>query len=566
LLNSLTEDEIATLPSWMQRGAQTTGLSLEDQQDLQQRLSGLEKSFASEQEKRIALENPPQRPGGAEQPGQIAPPPGLLDKRSIEEYYREVEGRDPYSQAAGIREIQEGGEAQRRMLMQEGPGAVDYDRFLPGGWTEQAITAPSAVTGLDPYSVGAVSPIEEQRPYIDAVTPEKIDIAEAQEVLPVTAQLAQAAGGVTPGEFGGASFLGGPEIQDYMNVAGVGAQVAQAQEDYLREQNRLQADQAQAQAWGTRGQLPEELAREAQQRNIAQIRGAGFDRAAEMMQADVGREQEALLQGQRLGTEAGLRGQALEEARYLDDARRAQEAQRLAMEGNLQSGLARQELQQRAFTRQAELGLTAGLAGQEIDVERRRADASRAQEALMQRQALQAEGGIRAQTEASQRAIEQQRLQQSTTVRQAELEAARQAQLAEMGLESGVRTDAAQDAFRQQQLQAAQGLTEAGVLTQGATFGAGGQLAAMGAQQEQAKLRQQAWDYEQWLRRQEGPSEALSFAQSFMPAGMQQQYQRKPSRVGQIAGGLLGAAGMGLNTAAGLGWRPFPGGDTSVTK
>jgi hypothetical protein len=54
---------------------------------------------------------------------------------------------------------------------------------------------------------------------------------------------------------------------------------------------------------------------------------------------------------------------------------------------------------------------------------------------------------------------------------------------------------------------------------------------------------QQAWDYDQWLRRQEGPAEALAFTQSFMPGGAQQQWQRKPSKFGQIFGGLLGAAG-----------------------
>jgi hypothetical protein len=83
-------------------------------------------------------------------------------------------------------------------------------------------------------------------------------------------------------------------------------------------------------------------------------------------------------------------------------------------------------------------------------------------------------------------------------------------------------------------------------MMQDATFAAGDQLAAMGAQQEAAKRRQQAFDYEQWLRGQEGGARELALAQSFMPGGTQQQFERKPSRVGQIGSGLLGAAGLGL--------------------
>jgi hypothetical protein len=66
----------------------------------------------------------------------------------------------------------------------------------------------------------------------------------------------------------------------------------------------------------------------------------------------------------------------------------------------------------------------------------------------------------------------------------------------------------------------------------------------MGREQEATQRAQQAWDYQQWLRGQEGGARELAFAQSFMPGGMQQEFERRPSRFGQVAGGLLGAGGV----------------------
>ena len=99
--------------------------------------------------------------------------------------------------------------------------------------------------------------------------------------------------------------------------------------------------------------------------------------------------------------------------------------------------------------------------------------------------------------------------------------------------------------FRQQQMGAAQQLADIGGMRQGATFGAGAQLAGMGAQQEQARQAQMAWDYQQWLRGQEGGAESLALVQSMMPGGQQFQYGRKPSSWGQAGAGSLSAAGIG---------------------
>ena len=234
-------------------------------------------------------------------------------------------------------------------------------------------------------------------------------------------------------EFGGASTLGGPSVEQYLQPAGVEAQVSQAEHDYERALAQEQSRQAAAGAFGSRGSVEESGLREAQQRNIAQIRGAGFDRAAQMMESDAARRQAAGLQGQQLTT----------------GTRRGEQA-----------------LQQQA-------------------------------------------------REANQRAA---------------LEAARYSQLG------------GQD-FSRQQLAAAAGLGGLGSQLQQQTFGAGEALMQMGGEQDRFRQAQQAFDYEQWLRGQEGGAEALGLVQSMMPGGQQQQWQRKPSKTGQILGGLLAAGG-----------------------
>ena len=60
-------------------------------------------------------------------------------------------------------------------------------------------------------------------------------------------------------------------------------------------------------------------------------------------------------------------------------------------------------------------------------------------------------------------------------------------------------------------------------------------------------MMQQAFDYEQWLRGQEGGAQGLALMQGFMPSGAQQTYQQRPSLAGQIGGGLLSAAGIGAD-------------------
>ena len=69
----------------------------------------------------------------------------------------------------------------------------------------------------------------------------------------------------------------------------------------------------------------------------------------------------------------------------------------------------------------------------------------------------------------------------------------------------------------------------------------------MGQQQDVARRQQMAFDYEQWLRGQEGGAQALALQQSMMPGGSVQQWNRPPSLAGQIGGGLLAAGGLGAD-------------------
>jgi len=679
------------------------------------------------------------------------------------------------------------------------------------------------VDGISKPSTVTVGPFTGQTTTdVAAVAPTAITGPGGLTVDPVTGQTTTAVAGVTPGEFGGSSFLGGPAIADYMNTAGTEAAVTQARQDYEVALNREKARQAQVGAFGSRGTVEEAGLIEAQERNIAQIRGAGFDRAAQMMESDAARRQQAGLQGQQLGFQGGMAGQALEAQRRESDAARAQQAemqgQQLGFQGQLQTqqllqtgnirgaelglqasmqgqqlearrresdaaraqqaemagqqlqtqiDLQGQQLGQASATRESELGVQAGLASQQIEAQRLESNAARVQQAAlagqqlgtqaqMQTQQLGFQGGMQAQQLGQQTAIRQaelgmeaaranqqtalssgsqaqqigaaremrqaelnlqrqqqtqqlevqagmqqagfgqqtamgqaqlemegaranqstalasgsqaQQLESARRMRQAELnlqrqqqtqqlglqagmqqagfgqqaavrqteldlqreqgtqglgaeafmqqrqlgqqaamasasnalaaaqsdqqaalasgnqaaaleaqrraqgaqaqidiarqtqalgadaagqqaqqEAARRQALSQMGLEAGGMGLDAQAQFRQQQMAAAQQLADVGGMRQGATFGAAGQLAGMGAQQEQARQAQMAWDYQQWLRGQEGGAESLALVQSMMPGGQQWQYGRKPSTAGQIGGGLLSAAAIGAD-------------------
>jgi len=574
------------------------------------------------------------------------------------------------SKTVGIGEMELAADATQRLLEQQGPQNPSWERITDptiGGTTvgnvadvgNTAIGAPTAfeldrvaapeLAGVGAGAVERVSASNIAGPAGVTIDPFTGQTAEALQDIgpgtiagpgelaldPVTGQATSAVGGVAPGEFGGSSFLGGPAISDYMNTAGTDAAVTQARQDYEVALNREKSRQAQVGAFGSRGTVEEAGLIAAQERNIAQIRGAGFDRAAQMMEADTGRRQQAGLQSQQLGFQGGMAGQALEAQRRESDASRAQQAalqgQQLGFQGQLQT----QQLAQSGDIRGAELGLQASMQGQQLEAQRRSEEAARYQQAGLAGQQLQAQSGMQTQQLQQQASIQgaqnalnaaqsNQRVAMQSGSEQKQLEAARQIEEARLGLsaaqqtqqlgaqtgmqtqelgtqvaiqnaqnemrsaeqnmqsalqtgsqqaqidaqrqmsQSQMRLDAAtrnqqaglqsagmgldaQGQFREQQMDAAQQLADIGGMEQGATFNAAGQLQQMGGQQERAQMLQQAWDYEQWLRGQQGGADSLRLMNSMMPGGSQETLDRGPDRFGQIlgAGTAVGGAYIG---------------------
>ena len=499
-----------------------------------------------------------------------------------------VPGRS-YSQTVGVREMEEGAEATRRMLEQAAPSAPTYADI-----TDPTIGTTTVAGVTDIGDIGQATAAADQGPWkVDApaaigqttvagptdISAQSISAPTAYDASDVTGQTTQEIYGVDPAEFEGASFLGGPAIEDYMNTAGVEAQVSQAEEDYQRQLNALQAQQAGSGAFGSRADLQDLGALEAQQRNVAQIRGAGYDRAAGLMEADIGRQQEAGLQSQRLGVDVGRGSQALEAQRRESDAARAQQANLANQQLDLEVGRQTQSLGTQVDIQNAQNALSASQANlnaamqsgdrqAQIDAQRQMRDAELNVETAANTQRFQAQSGM--QTQQLQTQVAMQNAQNEIAIaeqnmrsaiqtgsQQAQIDAQRQMSQAQMGLDAATRNQAAglqaagmgldaQGQFRQQQMQNAQQLADIGGMQQGATFNAADQLQQMGAQQEQTQRLQQAWDYEQWLRGQEGGAQALALRQGMMPGGSMQTFGRKPDRFGQILGAATSLGGAAI--------------------
>lgn len=354
---------------------------------------------------------------------------------------------------------------------------------LPGGVgigeTQEAATA---MRGL----LAQQAPQDVRAQIIGGPQVARTDVQTQEDIV---AQDVAGPAGFDVDEFGGASFLGGPSVEDYLQPAAVEAQVAQAQQDYERALAQEKDRAARAGAFGSRGSVEEAGLREAQLRNIAQIRGAGFERAAQMMEADTARRQQAGMQQQQLTQQQRAQTQQLGAEADLASARNRLSAEQANLQAAMASGDRQAIVDAQRNIGQAEMGLQAAQSNQQA--------------------ALQA-------AELSQRGLQQ---------------------------------------YGQQQMDAARGLAGTGAQLQQQTYGAGQQLTDMGAAQEQQRLAQQAFDYEQFLRMQDPAG--LQLVQSMMPGGQQQMWQRKPSKWGQIAGGVISAAG----TAGGLGWNPFGSSD-----
>ena len=234
-----------------------------------------------------------------------------------------------------------------------------------------------------------------------------------------------------------------------------------------------------------------------------------------------------------------------------------------------------QQLAQAGGIRGAEFAQQSRLQQQMLEAERRQQDAAREQQARMQGQDIAARLGLQSQQlgtqvdiQNAQNTLRAAEVELNAAVqagdREAVLEAQRKIRNSELGLDAAVRNQQAgltasgmgldaRQAFRNQQLAAANQLADLGGMRQGAAFGAADAMRQMGADQEQARRMQQAFAYDQWLRGQEGGAESLALLQAMQPGAATQQYRRAPSQFGQIFGGLVQGAGAaaGLKNAFG---------------
>ena len=428
-----------------------------------------------------------------------APQPSIGDMQ-----FRGPVRQDPRENPAlGVGKIYQAPPMEEPLSRDDGPPRMPQQmtqEILPGlspqpMARDQRPPAPAGPQPFVPAAIGAMEGIlNRQEP--SAIAAQTVGAPEGVEVDTLTGVTTGGLGAINEQDIAGptaveaqtinaASALGRPEgegVQAYMDATGVSAQVDQAQQDYEQQLNALQAQQAGSGAFGSRAQLQDLGAMGQHLRNIGQIRAAGFDKAAQRMEADLGREQQATMQTAQLGQQAALQ---------------------------------EQQLSQQAGTREAELSQQARLQQQNLEAQRRQQDAAREQQARMQGQQL-----------GTQAALDTQRLGQQALTADAD-RALRAAQLTQQGSQQYV----------DNQLRAAGALGQEERATAAA-------LQNMGRDQRDIQQEQMAFDYEQWLRSQEGGGRELAMLQSMLPEAQRLQMEREQGLGSKIFGGLLAGGGI----------------------
>jgi len=428
-----------------------------------------------------------------------SPQPSIGDMR-----FRGPVRQDPRENPAlGVGKIYQAPPMEEPLFRDDGPPRMPQQmtqEILPGlspqpMARDQRPPAPAGPQPFVPAAIGAMEGVlNRQEP--SAIAAQTVGAPEGVEVDTLTGVTTGGLGAINEQDIAGptaveaqtinaASALGRPEgegVQAYMDATGVSAQVDQAQQDYEQQLNALQAQQAGSGAFGSRAQLQDLGAMGQHLRNIGQIRAAGFDKAAQRMEADLGREQQAAMQTAQLGQQAALQ---------------------------------EQQLSQQAGTREAELSQQARLQQQNLEAQRRQQDAAREQQARMQGQQL-----------GTQAALDTQRLGQQALTADAD-RALRAAQLTQQGSQQYV----------DNQLRAAGALGQEERATAAA-------LQNMGRDQRDIQQEQMAFDYEQWLRSQEGGGRELAMLQSMLPEAQRLQMEREQGLGSKIFGGLLAGGGI----------------------
>lgn len=323
------------------------------------------------------------------------------------------------------------------------------------------------------------------------------------------------------------------------DVIDVGLSDISRQDELARQQRQQRAASARA-FGGSRAAIQEGIAagEAARERNrfIAEQRSRGFQQAAQLREADVGRAQQAELANQAARQQAQQMGMTAEQFN-VGQGMQAQLANQQARERFMQMGLSAEQANQAANLQTQQMGLTASQANQQAAMQAGLANQQARQQFMqMGLSAEQANQAANLQTQQMRQQAQQFNVGQGMQAQLANQQAAQQA--AQMGL-------TAQQFNAQQAMQAGLANQQAGL--QGAQF-------RVGAAQQLAGLGQQA------LQNRYGAAQAMmgigsaqqQLAQQLMNA-QQQEFQRRinyPLQQLAIRQGAVAAAPINQQTSS----------------
>jgi hypothetical protein len=426
---------------------------------------------------------------------------GMMVAPFTQDYMRgEQMTRDIAAQGGFVPEV-EGAARQAQQLMSFQPQQAQAER-VGTQFTPQQVAAQQLATTFGARDVGGAL----------AGGPERV----AAERLGTTFGARDITGPGAAPTVQAASLLGpqgGSSIADYMNpyqqgVIDVGLSDIERADDLARRQRSQRATAARA-FGGSRAAVEEGIAagEAARERNrfLAEQRAQGFQQAAALREADVGRQQQTALANQAAAQETMRLAQAGQISNQERDLRlqqlgltAAQSNQAAAMEAAranqqavqqyMQMGLSAEEANQRANLDAQRLGLTAGQANQEA-----------AMRAALANQQAGLEAG-----------------RMGLTAQQANQEAALRAQLAnqQAGL-SGA----------QFQLGAGRQFADLGQQALQNRYGAAGAMTGIGAAQQQLMQQYLNAQQQEFMRRTQYPMQQLAVAQGAVAASPYNQTQ-----------------------------------------
>jgi len=320
---------------------------------------------------------------------------------------------------------------------------------------------------------------------------------------------------------------GGTSIADYMNpyqqgVIDVGLSDIERAEEQARMQRGARATAARA-FGGSRAAIEEGIAagEAARERNrfVAEQRAQGFREAAGLREADVGREQQAMLANQLAQQQAQQMGLTAEQFN-VEQALRGGMANQQAVQQYMQMGLSAEQANQAAQMDAQRMGLTAGQSNQQAALQAALAN----QQAGMQGQQL----GLQAQGMNQDAAMRAALANQQAGLQGAQFQLGAGAQLGSLG---------------QQALQN--------------RYGAAGAMTGLGSAQQNLMQQYLNAQQQEFMRRVNYPLQQLAVAQGAVAASP---YNQTVTGTVRYTPNPMQMIGQAATTAMGMGWGGFGGG------